>query len=107
MAGVAFAGANSLGFPVVTPDGRTAYALGFVAVDLQGNPVGIGNVATGGGSDLDTNGNPVPTYKAQSFTYDDGGNLKTASVTDGTSIWVRTYSFANGYPSGDSGWVKQ
>ncbi len=59
------------------------------------------------GSELDTDGNPVPVYKAHAYTYDGSGNLHTDTVTDGTSTWVRTYAWANGAQTSDSGWVKQ
>ncbi len=55
----------------------------------------------------DTDGNPVPTNRGHSFTYDSSGNLVTDSVTDGTSTWVRTYTYQNGAQTTDSGWVKQ
>lgn len=58
-------------------------------------------------TDRDTDGNPVPTYKAHTFTYDGSGNLQTDSVTDGTNTWVRTYMWSNGAQASDSGWVKQ
>ena len=56
---------------------------------------------------LDTDGNPVPIWKAHSFTYDGSGNLATDSVTDGTSTWIRTYMWTGGAQTADSGWVKQ
>lgn len=59
------------------------------------------------GADRDTDGNPVPTWKAHAFTYDTSGNLRTDTVTDGTETWVRTYLWGNGVQTGDSGWVKQ
>ncbi len=57
--------------------------------------------------DLDTAGNPVPTYKAHTFGYDGSGNLTSDTVTDGTATWVRTYTYVNGVQQADSGWVKQ
>lgn len=58
-------------------------------------------------ADRDTDGNPVPTWKAHTFTYDTSGNLSTDTVSDGTDTWVRTYQWGNGVQTGDSGWVKQ
>lgn len=58
-------------------------------------------------TEMDTQGNPVPVYKAHAFTYDGSGNLATDTVTDGTSTWVRTYTYTNGAQATDSGWVKQ
>lgn len=57
--------------------------------------------------DLDTDGNPVPTYKAHIYTYDGSGNLQTDTITDGTNTWVRTYDTSPTGPISDSGWVKQ
>jgi YD repeat-containing protein len=57
--------------------------------------------------DRDTDGNPVPTYKAHAYTYDGSGNLQTDTVTDGATSWVRTYMWSNGAQTSDSGWVKQ
>lgn len=59
-------------------------------------------------TELDTNGQIVPTYKAHAFTYDTSGNIKTDTVTDGSNTWVRTYTnYTSGGPQNDSGWVKQ
>lgn len=58
-------------------------------------------------SDADTNGDLVPTWKAQTFTYDGSNNLETATVMDGTDTWVRTYVYTGGNMTSDSGWVKQ
>ena len=58
-------------------------------------------------ADRDTNGNPVPTYKAHAYTYDASGNLATDTVTDGASTWIRTYQTGPTGTTGDSGWVKQ
>lgn len=58
-------------------------------------------------SDLDTDGNPVPTNKGHAYTYDSSGNTKTDMVSDGTSTWIRTYTYTNGQQTADSGWVKQ
>lgn len=58
-------------------------------------------------SERDTSGNPVPTHLAHAFTYDNSGNLATDTVTDGTSTWVRTYTYTPSGPETDSGWVKQ
>lgn len=55
----------------------------------------------------DTAGNAVPTHLAHSFTYDLSGNLATDTVTDGTSTWVRSYTYTPSGPATDSGWVKQ
>lgn len=57
--------------------------------------------------ELDTQGNPVPTYRQHIFTYDGSGNLVTDTVTDGASTWVRSYTYTPSGPETDSGWVKQ
>lgn len=59
------------------------------------------------GVEKDTDGNPVPTWKGHTFTYDGSGNLATDTVTDGTATWVRTYLWEGAAQSSDSGWVKQ
>ncbi len=56
---------------------------------------------------VDTDGNVVPTNRAHTFTYDGSGNLVTDTVSDGTSTWVRTYTYQMGAQVSDSGWVKQ
>jgi YD repeat-containing protein len=58
-------------------------------------------------TEFDTDGNPVPTWKAHAYTYDQSGNLATDTVSDGSNTWVRTYTWAVGGQSADSGWVKQ
>lgn len=58
-------------------------------------------------SDLDTDGNPVPMWKAHVFTYDDSGNLITDSVTNGVNVWIKSYTYTPSGPASDSGWVKQ
>ncbi len=57
--------------------------------------------------DRDTDGNPIPTWKGHTFTYNDSGGLETDTVTDGTSTWVRTYTYDGGEQVADSGFVKQ
>ena len=71
-----------------------------VLIDPAGRP-------TTAAVELDTDGSPVPTYKAHAFTYDGSGNLSTDTVTDGQTSWVRTYQWQNGAQTSDSGWVKQ
>lgn len=86
----------------------TVEVLKVLTVNADGAPT---NEGTSPGaqvmSDRDTDGNPVPTYKAHTYTYDDSNNLKTDTVTDGASTWVKTYEWMAGALSGDSGWVKQ
>lgn len=57
--------------------------------------------------ELDTAGNPVPTYLPQTFGYDGSNNLQTATITFGADSWVKTYMYTGGNQTGDSGWVKQ
>jgi hypothetical protein len=66
-----------------------------------------GVAAVSSGEDKDVDGNSVPTYKTHKYTYDDSGNLKTDTVTDGTTSWLRTYTYQDGQLVADSGWVKQ
>ena len=104
--GRAFSGSNQLGFPVTLSSGEVAYAIGVVLIDETGAAIGR-NATASTASDLDTAGNPVPTYKAHSYTYDPSGNLATDTVSDGVNTWVRSYAYAMGAQSSDSGWVKQ
>lgn len=79
-------------------------------VDAQGRLKVVVVGDAGSASDvtsLDTSGNPVPVWKAHTFTYDGSGNLSTDTVTDGTNTWVRTLMWMNGALTTDSGWVKQ
>jgi len=73
--------------------------------DVPATVGGVASVMTG--TELDTAGNPVPVFKAHSYTYDGSGNLATDTVTDGANVWVRTYAWSNGAQASDSGWVKQ
>lgn len=57
--------------------------------------------------DLDTAGNPVPTYLASVFTYDVSNNLETETITNGPDVWVKTFTYTLGNQTSDSGWVKQ
>lgn len=95
-------GDYGIGVPVTLADGSRFIAPAFVAINASGAPLNLQ-----GGTDLDTDGNVVPTYKAHSYTYDPSGNLQTDSVTDGAATWVRTYGYTMGAQSSDSGWVKQ
>jgi YD repeat-containing protein len=110
--GKAFAGSNQLGFPITLPTGEVAFAQAYVLVDpITGTAVGSGgsgsSSVSNANNDLDTTGSPVPTYKAHAYTYDDSGNIKTDTVTDGVNTWVRTYAYVQGQLASDSGWVKQ
>jgi hypothetical protein len=110
--GKAFAGSNQLGFPITLPSGEVAFAQAFVLVDpITGTAVGSSGSAASSASnannDLDTSGNPVPTYKSHAYTYDDSGNIKTDTVADGAGAWVKTYTYVQGQLASDSGWVKQ
>lgn len=91
---------------------RTTNAQAVYLVGLDSEPLNLFTVfsqaVAGGSSDArDTNGDPVPTYKAHSFTYDQSGNIATDTVSDGPSTWVRSYTYDRGAQSTDSGWVKQ
>ena len=58
-------------------------------------------------SQLDTDGNMVPVWKAHTFTYYGAGQVHSDTVSDGTSTWVRIFGYENGQQISDSGWVKQ
>lgn len=70
-------------------------------------PAPVAGDAAASTADMDTTGNPVPTYKAHTYTYDDSGNLLTDTVTSGSDSWVKTYTYLPSGPASDSGWVKQ
>jgi len=97
---------DGVGLPVTLADGSRWIIPAFVQITSAGDLVGSAGVG-GAGTDLDTQGNIVPTYKAHTYTYDTSGNQITDSVTDGSSTWVRSYVYANGQMTTDSGWVKQ
>jgi len=65
------------------------------------------NAPTAMNADMDTNGNPVPTYKAHTYTYYGAGQVHSDTVTDGVNTWVKTFMYENGQQVSDSGWVKQ
>lgn len=56
--------------------------------------------------ELDDTGQPVPVWLAHTFAYDGSGNLSTDTVSQGDVTWVRTYGWANGAQTSDSGWVR-
>lgn len=90
---------------------RSQSAIPVYLIDVNGEEINLNALLSGSSgasnSATDTNGAPVPTYKPHSYTYDGSGNLATDTVTDGTSTWVRTYTYTNGAQTTDSGWVKQ
>lgn len=95
-------GDRSVGLPITLADGSRFIAPAMVLINATGVPI-----STQGGTDLDTSGNVVPTYKPHTYTYDGSGNLSTDSVTDGVSTWIRTYTTSPTGVTADSGWVKQ
>lgn len=63
-------------------------------------------VASGGGA-IDSAGTPIdPDNMSHVFGYT-GVNLTTDTATDGTSTWVKTFTYTNGLPTAESKWVKQ
>lgn len=99
--------------PKITLDRFTNAQAVYLVDPATGDPYAFVQNAAGGltvtntPSDLDTDGNAVPTNKAHTYTYDDSGNLSTDTVTDGVSTWRRTYTYTPSGPATDSGWVKQ
>lgn len=89
---------NAYAMPVyiVGPDGQVANLISLLTRNAGRDP-----------DSLDTDGALVPTNQGHSYTYDSSGNLVTDTVSDGTSTWVRTYTYQNGAQTTDSGWVKQ
>ena len=86
---------------LVGPDGEIINLAGLLQQLISAG----GGAATSGVRD--TAGNEVPVWKARTFAYDTSGNLSTETISDGGSQWVRTYSYAQGAQTTDSGWVKQ
>ena len=99
---VRISGGYSVGLPVNLADGSRFVVPAVVLLNASG-----ATVDAQGGTELDTDGNIVPVYKGHSYTYDDSGNLKTDTIVDGGSQWVKTYTYTPSGPASDSGWVKQ
>lgn len=78
--------------------------IGTPVVVVNNDPVPVTVVSS---DDLDTQGNRVPTYKAHAYTYDGSGNMATDTVSDGSSTWVRSFTYTPSGVATDSGWVKQ
>jgi len=56
----------------------------------------------------DSTGNRMPTPDSMQHTIAySGGVISTDTATDGTNIWVQTYSYTAGDLTGISKWVKQ
>ena len=56
---------------------------------------------------LDSTGQPFgPDACAHTYGYS-AGLLVTDTATDGTSTWVKTYSYTSGNLTGETKWVKQ
>jgi len=56
---------------------------------------------------LDSTGQPFnPDSCAHTYGYS-AGLLVTDTATDGTSTWVKTYSYTSGNLTGETKWVKQ
>ncbi|MFM0326071.1 hypothetical protein [Caballeronia glebae] len=43
----------------------------------------------------------------KTYAYNGDGTLSTETCTDGTRVWVKTYSYTVGKLTGESAWVKQ
>jgi len=91
-----------VGLPVTLADGTRFVIPAVVLINATG-----ATVDAQGGTDLDTDGNVVPTYKGHSYTYDSSGNQVTDTVVDGANRWVKTTIYTNGQEASNSGWVKQ
>ena len=56
---------------------------------------------------MDSTGQPFsPDACAHTYGYS-AGLLVTDTATDGTSTWVKTYSYTSGNLTGETEWVKQ
>ena len=56
---------------------------------------------------MDSTGQPFsPDACAHAYGYS-AGLLVTDTATDGTSTWVKTYSYTSGNLTGETKWVKQ
>ena len=83
------------GLPVPT------LAQGLTRAQLDAAPVRTADTV------LDSTGQPFsPDACAHTYGYS-AGLLVTDTATDGTSTWVKTYSYTSGNLTGETKWVKQ
>lgn len=75
------------------------------AIVLLDPATGLPYVA--GGSKDSTGAAVNPDSWAHTFAYNGTGLLLTDTATDGTSTWVKTYSYTSGMLTGETKWVKQ
>ncbi len=97
---------NGVGLPVTLADG-SRYIIPAVVLITPTGALPAADASGNTSTELDTNGNIVPTYKGHFYTYDDSGNLSTDTVSDAGNTWVKTYTYTPSGPASDSGWVKQ
>lgn len=57
--------------------------------------------------DPKTQSNVNPDDYAHTYGYDGSGNLTTDTFTNGTTTWVKTYTYTSGNLTGESAWVAQ
>lgn len=77
------------------------------AVVLLDPVTGLAYAAAGGGRVVDSTGAAFdPDACAHAYGYA-SGLLVTDTATDGTSTWVKTYSYTSGNLTGESKWVQQ
>lgn len=76
---------------------------GVVLLDpVTGLPAGIGS------STVDSTGTPFNADAcAHVYGYNGSGQLTTDTATDGTSTWVKTFSYTSGNLTGETKWVLQ
>lgn len=74
------------------------------AVPVKLNAAGAVPVAAGTADSTGTAFDPGAC--AHTFAYT-GGLLDTDTATDGTSTWVKTYTYTAGALTGETKWVKQ
>lgn len=57
----------------------------------------------------DASGNYIldPSAFPHTYGYDGSNNLITDTFSDGTSTWVKTFTYTSGNMTGESNWVKQ
>ena len=84
------------GLPVPT------LAQGLTRAQLDAAPVRTADTV------LDSTGQPFsPDACAHAYGYNASGLIVTDTATDGSTSWVKTYSYTSGNLTGETKWVKQ
>ena len=91
----------------------TMHVLQALLPGTQNTPVPVavdptGRLIIAGATPVDTDGAVLPSGLPLTYTNRPDGQPLTATLTDGTSTWVYTWTYdASGYVTAESGWVMQ